>query len=110
MSEKMTLTADQMKKIRSARKGNWKASIVEYLKTNNGSDEISIYDATRPDNRDLPKAKKVKNLASQYTYLRDEGYLVTKEEDKVFLLVEPGVKKGEFNVIEGQEDRIKRFL
>ena len=109
--ETMTITAAQFTKLRATSKsGNWKQDIVQYLKTNQGCDEMSLYNATRPDRLEIPEAKKRHNLASQFTYLRDEGYLVQKQDSKCFLLTEPSDKPGEFKAVEGQEARLKALL
>ena len=111
----MTLDLKQLKKVRGSAKGSWKMDIVQYLKSNQGTEEIALVDATHPtgmdrDNVELSKSKKRHNFASQKVYLADEGYIVKKENDKLFLLTEPGKNKGTYTVIPGQEDRVKRLL
>jgi hypothetical protein len=107
----MKITADQFNKLRTTSKsGNWKKDIVDYLKGNQGVAELKLYNDTRPDRLDISEAKKRHNLASQYTYLRDEGYLVQKQDDKVFLLTEPSDKPGEFQAVAGMEQRLKALL
>ena len=106
----MKISMEQISKIRKANSGNWKMQLVNYLKEHQGVDEIKLYDATRPENKDLAVPKKKHNLASQYTYLRDEGYLVIKEDDKIFLLTEPSDKPGECNAIPGMEKKLQSLL
>lgn len=107
----MKITAEQFNKLRATSKsGNWKNDIIEYLKANQGVKELKLYNDTRPDRLDISETKKRHNLASQYTYLRDEGYLVQKQEDKVFLLTEPSEVAGEFKAIAGMEQRLKALL
>ena len=109
--ETMTITAAQFTKLRATSKsGNWKQDIVQYLKTNQGCDELAMYNATRPDRLEISEAKKRHNLASQFSYLRDEGYLVQKQDSKCYLLTEPSDKPGEFKAVEGQEARLKALL
>ena len=73
------------------------------MKNNQGATDLEIYQATRGSVEDEAKAKK--SLASQYTYLRDEGCLILKEEGKVFAVTEP--HKGQIRVIPGMESRAK---
>lgn len=84
---------------------SWKWKILTFLKNNQGATDLDIYQATRGSVEDEPKAKK--SLASQYTYLRDEGCLILKEEGKVFAVTEP--HKGQIRVIPGMEDRAKQL-
>ena len=109
--ETMTIDAAQFNKLRATSKsGNWKQDIVQYLKANQGCDEMSLYNSTRPDRLEIPEAKKRHNLASQFTYLRDEGYLVQKQDGKCFLLTEPASETGKFKAVTGQEARLKALL
>jgi len=83
-----------------SRTSSWRTSIVKFLKTNNGANDIEIYDATRPDRMNISESKKRHNIASQLTYLRNDDYLVIKEDKSVFLLAEPNLKKkGSLTVI-----------
>ena len=84
---------------------SWKWKILTFLKNNQGATDLEIYQATRGSVEDEPKAKK--SLASQYTYLRDEGCLILKEEGQVFAVTEP--HKGQIRVIPGMEDRAKQL-
>ena len=84
---------------------SWKWKILSYLKAHQGSADLEIYEATRGPVSEEAKAKK--SLASQYTYLRDEGALILKEEGKVYVITEP--HKGEIRVIPGMEDRAKQL-
>ena len=84
---------------------SWKWKILTFLKNNQGATDLDIYQATRGSVEDEPKAKK--SLASQYTYLRDEGCLILREEGKVFAVTEP--HKGQIRVIPGMEDRAKQL-
>ena len=82
---------------------SWKWKILTFLKNNQGATDLEIYQATRGSVEDEPKVKK--SLASQYTYLRDEGCLILKEEGKVFVVTEP--HKGKIRVIPGMEGKAK---
>lgn len=84
---------------------SWKWKILTFLKNNQGATDLDIYQATRGSVEDEPKAKK--SLASQYTYLRDEGCLILKEEGSVYAITEP--YKGKIRVIPGMEDRAKQL-
>ena len=84
---------------------SWKWKILTFLKNNQGATDLDIYQATRGPVEDEPKAKK--SLASQYTYLRDEGCLILKEEGQVFAVTEP--HKGQIRIIPGMEDRAKQL-
>lgn len=88
---------------KSSSSGNWKQEIVAYLKANQGVNELKLYNDTRPDRLDISESKKRHNLASQYTYLRDEGYLIKKEDSKVFLLTE--VRDGKIFKVKGMEHK-----
>lgn len=83
---------------------SWKWKILTFLKTNQGAKDLDIYRATRGPVTEEAKAKK--SLASQYTYLRDEGALILKEEGKVYVVTEP--HKGKIRVIPGMEERAKQ--
>ena len=83
---------------------SWKWKILTFLKTNQGSTDIQVYEATRGPATEVAKAKK--SLASQYTYLRDEGALILKEEGKVYAITEP--HRGSIRVIPGMEERAKQ--
>jgi formylmethanofuran dehydrogenase subunit A len=104
----MELTIDQVKKIRKASASNWKAQIIEYLKAHNGSTDLTLYNATRPDRLDITETKKVHNIASQLTYLRDDGYVVVKEDKNIFLVAEPQGDK--YMVIKGMEKKAQQLL
>ena len=84
---------------------SWKWKILTFLKKNQGSSDLQIYEATRGPAPEEAKAKK--SLASQYTYLRDEGALVVKEEGKVYVITEP--HKGAIRIIPGMEDKAKQI-
>ena len=88
-----------------AAEASWKWKILTYLKAHQGSADLEIYEATRGPVSEESKAKK--SLASQYTYLRDEGALILKEEGKVYAITEP--HKGDIRVIPGMEDRAKQL-
>ena len=111
--EELILNKDDIKKMKGgAGSGSvWKNKIAAYLKEHQGVDEITLYDATRPDRLEIPESKKIKNLASQYTYMKDEGMVVIKEEGKIFLVTEPVPgKKNAFRVVDGQRERAKQLL
>ena len=98
------ISLEAFKKMRkTSSSGNWKQDIISYLRANQGCKELELYAATRQDRMDISESKKKHNLASQYTYLRDEGYLVKKEDSKVFLLTE--VKNGKIYKIKGMEHK-----
>lgn len=82
---------------------SWKWKILTFLKTNQGAKDLDIYRATRGPVTEEAKAKK--SLASQYTYLRDEGCLILKEDGQVYVVTEP--HKGKIRVIPGMESKAK---
>ena len=84
---------------------SWKWKILSYLKAHQGSADLEIYEATRGPVSEEAKAKK--SLASQYTYLRDEGALILKEEGRVYAVTEPW--KGSIRVIPGMESKAKEI-
>ena len=84
---------------------SWKWKILTYLKAHQGSADLEIYEATRGPVSEEAKAKK--SLASQYTYLRDEGALILKEEGRVYVVTEP--YKGEIRIVPGMEDKAKQL-
>jgi len=110
--EQIVLDATQFKKVRGGSSSTWRSSIIAHLKDNQGCDEQSLYTSTYTGNKWTDEPNKVRhNLASQFTYMRDDGYAVVKEDGKVFLLTEPNPgKKGTYLVIKGQESRARRLL
>lgn len=84
---------------------SWKWKILTYLKNNQGSSDLQVYEATRGPAPEEAKAKK--SLASQYTYLRDEGALIRKEDGRVYVVTEP--YKGEIRIVPGMEDKAKQI-
>jgi hypothetical protein len=104
----MKLTIDQIKKMRSKSASNWKAQIIEYLKAHNGATDITIYNATRADRLEISETKKVHNMASQLTYLRDDGYVVVKEDKQIFLIAEP--RGNEYVVLKGMERKARQLM
>ena len=84
---------------------SWKWKILSFLKNNQGATDLQVYEATRGPASEEAKAKK--SLASQYTYLRDEGALILKEEGRVYAITEP--HKGAIRVVPGMEDKAKQI-
>ena len=82
---------------------SWKWKILTYLKNNQRVTDLQVYEATRGPVTEEAKAKK--SLASQYTYLRDEGCLILKEDGQVYVVTEP--HKGKIRVIPGMESKAK---
>ena len=103
----ITLSLTDFAKARKAlaAETSWKWKILTYLKNNQGVTDLQVYEATRGPAPEEAKAKK--SLASQYTYLRDEGALILKEEGKVYVVTEP--HKGKIRVIPGMEDKAKQI-
>ena len=103
----ITLSLKDFAKARKAlaAETSWKWKILTYLKNNQGVTDLQVYEATRGPAPEEAKAKK--SLASQYTYLRDEGALVVKEEGKVYVITEP--HKGAIRIIPGMEDKAKQI-
>lgn len=103
----ITLSLKDFAKARKAlaAETSWKWKILTFLKTNQGAKDLDIYRATRGPVTEEAKAKK--SLASQYTYLRDEGALILKEEGKVYVITEP--HKGAIRIIPGMEDKAKQI-
>ena len=110
--EPMVINSEQFKKVRGGSSSTWRTSIISHLKENQGIEEIALYKATYNGNKVTDQVNKIRhNLASQFTYMRDDGYAVVKEDNKVYLLTEPNPgQKGTFLVIKGQEERAKRLL
>ena len=103
----ITLSLKDFAKARKAlaAETSWKWKILTYLKNNQGVTDLQVYEATRGPAPEEAKAKK--NLASQYTYLRDEGALILKEEGKVYVITEP--HKGAIRIVPGMEDKAKQI-
>ena len=107
----MEITRAQVTALRKRSKGSWKYEIASYLKEHQGTDDITLFDQTRLDSSDWTDKQKKNNIASQYSYLRDEGYIVVKDNDKYYLVTEPKSGKGDiFVVIPGQESRVQAAL
>ena len=106
-SPDITLSLKDFAKARKAlaAETSWKWKILSFLKNNQGSTDLQVYEATRGPAPEEAKAKK--SLASQYTYLRDEGALILKEEGKVYVITEP--HKGLIRIIPGMEDKAKQI-
>lgn len=105
------INTDQMKQLRGSNAKTWKLVIADYLAEHQGTEEIALYNATRPDRLNIPDRQKIKNLASEYTYLKDAGYMLQKEDNKVFLLAKPiPGNKEEFDVLPGMEQRVADAL
>ena len=106
-SPDITISLSDFAKARKAlaAETSWKWKILSYLKAHQGSADLEIYEATRGPVPEEAKAKK--SLASQYTYLRDEGALILKEAGRVYAVTEP--YKGQIRVIPGMEDKAKQI-
>lgn len=104
----VTLTTTDLRALRNKTASNWKTEIVAYLRKNNGASSLEIYDATRPDRLNITDVKKIHNIASQLTYLRDEGYILQNEDKKVWLLAAPTTKKDEYEIV--HETRLKTLI
>jgi len=104
----VTISLSTLKQLRSKTASNWKTQIVAYLKEHNGASSVEIYNATRPDRLEITEAKKIHNVASQLTYLRDEGYILQNEDKQVYLLAAPTAVKDEYEVI--HETKLKALL
>lgn len=104
-SSDITISLSDFAKARKAlaAETSWKWKILTFLKTNQGAKDLDIYRATRGPVTEEAKAKK--SLASQYTYLRDEGCLILKENEQVYVVTEP--HKGKIRVIPGMESKAK---
>lgn len=106
-SPDITISLSDFAKARKvlAAETSWKWKILSFLKNNQGSTDLQVYEGTRGPAPEEAKAKK--SLASQYTYLRDEGALVVKEEGKVYVITEP--HKGAIRIIPGMEYKAKQI-
>lgn len=106
-SPDITISLSDFAKARKAlaAETSWKWKILSFLKNNQGATDLQVYEATRGPAPEEAKAKK--SLASQYTYLRDEGALILKEEGSVYVITEP--YKGKIRVIPGMEDKAKQL-
>ncbi len=97
------LTDDQKESLQRKTSTNWRDQIVEYLTKdnckNNGMDTLKIYDATRPDRQNISDSKKKHNMASQITYLRDDGIYLRHDDSKLVIIADhkdriyPGASK-----------------
>lgn len=88
------LTAEQKAQLtRKSTQTSWRERIVKHLTENkcenNGSTDLEVYNATRPDRLELSDSKKIKNIASQLTYLRDDGYFLTHNDKKIVVIANP---------------------
>jgi len=98
-----TLTKEQKEALKRSTSTNWRDQIVKYLTkdecANNGQNTLEIYDATRPDRRDISDSKKKHNMASQITYLRDDGIYLRHEDSMLVIIADakeriyPGAEK-----------------
>ena len=72
---------------RSARP--WKFDIIEFLvkRPGNHASDIEIYDGTRPDRLEISEAKKRHNMASQWTYIAQEGVALIEGHSEKRVLV-----------------------
>ena len=86
--QKKKLTKEQREQLTARRTQPWRMSIIEQLAKKPMTD-VEVYDATRPDRPDISKSKKVHNVASQLTYLKDDGYVVIRHEDKLVAIADP---------------------
>lgn len=110
--KRVVVSKDEYKKLREKGKTSWRTSIIDYLKSNQGVDEIQLVDNTHPtgldsDKNPMSEAKKRNNFASVKTHLADDGYLIKAEDNKLFLLTE--VVGKDIVIVKGQEDRYKRL-
>lgn len=83
------LTKEQRQALKNRKTQAWRFSIVEHLKANGPCDDLSLYNATRPDRLQIPDAKKIHNIASQLNYLSNEDYIIIKDNDKRVLVADP---------------------
>ena len=98
-----TLTKEQTEQLKRSTRSTWRNQIIKYLTAdnckNNNQDTLAIYDATRPDRRDISAKKKLHNIASQITYLRDDGIYLKHEDSKLTIIADakarvyPGAEK-----------------
>lgn len=82
------ITAEQRKALKSVRSINWRTRLAEFL-AKGPATAVEAYDATRPENKGIADTKKKHNIASQLTYLGDDGYLWIKADDKIVLIADP---------------------
>jgi len=91
--ETRVLTPEEVTALGRKSRTSWRNQIIEYLTKddgkNNGQDTLKIYDATRADRRDISDSKKKHNIASQITYLRDDGYFLKHEDSKLMIIANP---------------------
>lgn len=90
MTDQKKLTKKEREQLANGRRSKpWRDSIVEFLAKNGPATDLEIYDATRPDRPDISKQKKIHNVASQLTYLRDDKYVLIRDNDKIVLIADP---------------------
>ncbi len=115
--EEMVISKDDYKKLRatgSMSAGGWKFSVAKYIMDNQGCTDLEAYDGSggNPLNSKLEpisdKGKK-NNIASAYTHLRDAGYDIKKENNKIYCLTKPKGKDA-FIVLPDQIARYKRLI
>jgi len=83
---------DEMKKALSTRTRSarpWKLDIIEFLvkRPGNHASDLEIYNATRPDRLEISEAKKKHNMASQWTYIAQDGLALIEGHSEKRLLV-----------------------
>ena len=100
----ITISPEAFSKAASS-EASWKWVLLAYLKNNQGCAQKALYKATRAD--DIPEAKMRKNLASQFTSLRDEGSFIENDNGRIYALTEP--VNGSIQLIPGMESRAKRL-
>ena len=103
----ITISPEAFSKARkvASSEASWKWVLLAYLKNNQGCTQKALYKATRTE--DITEAKMKKNLASQFTYLRDEGAFIENDNGKIYALTEP--VNGSIQLIPGMESRAKRL-
>ena len=103
----MKITKEQAQQVKGTGR-TWKEDIIEHLKKTNGASATDLYVATRGEG--LSEVKMKHNIASQLTYLRNDGYLLSREDEAIFLLAEPIPGTEELQVVPGMEARVRQLL
>lgn len=114
--EDVVISKDDYKKLKASNStagGGWKYSVARYVMDNQGCSDIEAYDGsggrkTNTAGKPVTEKQKVNNIASAYTHLRDAGYMIKKEDSKIYCLTQPRGK--DIILCKDQKDRYTRLM
>lgn len=98
------LTAKQREALTNRSKVPWRERIIEFLRTNGPATPVEIHNATRPDRAEITDAMKTHNVASQLTYLKQDGYVLLRDEDNIVPIADP-----KDNLFDGADKYLERL-